>query len=494
MTGKLTVILALAAALLPRAAVAQEQDPDELPVVKLALTPAAEPRPALRYRLLPDDLKRRPGNAATYYYRAMIDLPGVLKYVHDTYGEDFDRWREMPLDELPKEKIHKCLESFQGAILQSLVEATHRESCDWDLQEQALEGIDAIAFLLPEYQQIRYLGRMLALRARLEIAERRFDDALFTMQMCYQMGRDTGKPRFLVTGLIGMAQARVMNGQLLALIEAPGSPNLYWAIAGLPRPLVDLRPAVQLEISLGPRMFPILRDAETADRSPDQWRELLARTMRDLSSVGSGSFLGGKWAAGEEYLTATALVLKGYPDAKRELIASGMSREEVEAMPVGQVVAIQAARGYQYIADEFEKWSLLPYWQAIEKMRQTDAKLWKEGYLGPRSSREIFPIASLLLPATTAALGASVRLERDLAALQTIEAIRMYAANHGGRLPAALDDITAVPVPMNPLTNQPLPYRLNGDTAILDVPPPPGRLARRAGRRYEITIAREGAK
>ena len=38
-------------------------------------------------------------------------------------------------------------------------------------------------------------------------------------------------------------------------------------------------------------------------------------------------------------------------------------------------------------------------------------------------------------------------IERRLAALRTIEAIRMFAASHDGKLPAALGDIKEVPVP-----------------------------------------------
>ncbi len=62
-----------------------------------------------------------------------------------------------------------------------------------------------------------------------------------------------------------------------------------------------------------------------------------------------------------------------------------------------------------------------------------------------------------------------MRLERQLNALQAIEAIRMHAAQTG-KLPATLEEITIVPVPLNPVTEKPFVYRLDGETAILELP------------------------
>jgi hypothetical protein len=78
-------------------------------------------------------------------------------------------------------------------------------------------------------------------------------------------------------------------------------------------------------------------------------------------------------------------------------------------------------------------------------------------------------------------------LERDIAALRVIEAVRMYAASHAGRPPKALSDIDRVPVPLNPATGKPFEYRLEGRTAILDLPASDG--IPNCARRFEIQIA-----
>jgi hypothetical protein len=107
--------------------------------------------------------------------------------------------------------------------------------------------------------------------------------------------------------------------------------------------------------------------------------------------------------------------------------------------------------------------------------------------MGP-NSHEVIPLASLLMPAVGNALNAQTRQERDFAALQTLEAIRIHLAETG-KLPDKLSDITAVPVPLNPMTNEPFDYRSADDKATLEVPPSRKGLAQTA-KRYEITAAK----
>ena len=48
----------------------------------------------------------------------------------------------------------------------------------------------------------------------------------------------------------------------------------------------------------------------------------------------------------------------------------------------------------------------------------------------------------------------TAQLERDLALWRTIEALRHYAATHGGHLPPNLTAIKEVPIPLDPLTGK----------------------------------------
>jgi hypothetical protein len=372
--------------------------------------------------------------------------------------------------------------------LKQLQEATHREYCDWDLRVQDLRGMETIQYLLHDVQQCRELARMLQLRARHQILTGHPDEALETLQMGYQLSHDVGKTPLLINNLVAIAIAQMMNAELLLLIEHSDA-NYYWALAGLPQPLVDLGPALQHEMNMPHQLFPFLKDAETAERSQDEWRRVMVQGMLTLQlTAGSG---GEDFEGWKGELAAAAVMAKLYPVAKEALIAGGMERERVEEMPVGQVVAIHTARSVDYAVQEIFKISLLPYEEAMERMPQVMERLIKEGVLGPSLSGSAgLPIASLLLPAVSNVLQAEIRLASNFAALQAIEAIRMQAAADGGKLPRALADVTVVPVPNNPATGEPFEYSLDAETgeATLEMPPI-GRLPpRQDGKRYVIRL------
>ncbi len=61
-----------------------------------------------------------------------------------------------------------------------------------------------------------------------------------------------------------------------------------------------------------------------------------------------------------------------------------------------------------------------------------------------------------------------------------------HAANRG-HLPKSLEDVTIVPVPLNPGTERPFSYELNDGVATLTVAPPAGRPAAE-GKKYVIRM------
>jgi hypothetical protein len=467
---------------------------NEVTVIKMNVTPAAEPVPALKYRLIARDIELKAGNSVTYYYRAFVNLPRDMERLRREYDEDTElgRWyatglEATPIADLPLEKVHKASELTDRLIENYLAEATQRRDCDWQLGVEEIRGGEVFAFLLPEFQESRELTRLLTLRTRLAIAERQYDDAIDTMRINLRLARDVGSVPFLVCGLIGLAEASYSNGTLIELMAQPDAPNLYWALTELPQPLVDLRPAARFEVGLGPRVFPFIHHAETTDHSRDEWNRLYVQSLRDLSAFGgNGPPVRNDIGAG---LVATGLALVGYPHAKRQLIAQGMDAARVEQMAVGQVVAIYSERNYQIYADDFEKAWYVPFWEMYERVKSVEKRLNRADPFGHDDTRDVLPIVSLLLPAMNAARATQVRLERDVAALRVIEALRMYAASHAGGLPESLDEVTEVPVPLNPATGKPFTYRLDNQTAILELPASEGFPGH--GRRFEIQIAQK---
>jgi hypothetical protein len=67
------------------------------------------------------------------------------------------------------------------------------------------------------------------------------------------------------------------------------------------------------------------------------------------------------------------------------------------------------------------------------------------------------------------------RVERRLEGVRCLEAIRLYAAAHDGRLPRSLTDVTEVPVPVDPITHKPFEYQTHGEKGSLASPPLPDK-------------------
>lgn len=463
---------------------ARPQDPT---TIELIVSPAAEARPALKYTLLPTPSERTPGNAAQHYYRAIVLQKQQPKELWQEFNDKQQAWLAASSDDSgAKAEIAKWLAS-QRHVLAEVRAGAFREYCDWDFRLQDLRGPELLSFLLPEIQECRTLARTIQLQARLAIMEGRPDDAIESLRIGFQLARDTAQPPYLISALVGTAISSIMTEELVNVIRHSEA-NYYWALAALPEPLVDLRPAMQFEMHMPAQMFPFLKDAETADRSPDEWRKQIIGCLRGLESLGGGSETLNDWQA---ELAAAGLVAKLYPQAKQQLIEEGFDRDRVEAMPVGQVVAIQTSRSVQYAFHEVFKLSHLPYQEATARMPHTLKRLEAEGHLKGRfTGREGLPLTSLLLPAVSGVMQAETRAARNFAAVQAIEAIRMHAAASSGKLPAALAEVTIVPVPDNPATGQPFPYTLDASAnqATLEVAPVGGLTPQQDGKRYVIKL------
>jgi hypothetical protein len=81
-------------------------------------------------------------------------------------------------------------------------------------------------------------------------------------------------------------------------------------------------------------------------------------------------------------------------------------------------------------------------------------------------------------------------LERQIALLRHVEALRHYAAGHDGKLPARLSDIP-IPSPSDPFTGKPFRYTVEGTTAHLRGETLSGEDSRARGAiHYEVTMSR----
>jgi hypothetical protein len=423
------------------------EKPDSEKSLAVALHPAPAALPALKYQLLPPFIERRPGNAAVWWNRIPAERISFFSKVDKQ--EEIENWIEIPLGD-PNEKKHRPAANQLGGaeFFADMEHAARFESCDWELPIHA-GGV--IEMLIPEIQQARGFGRLLSARARVEIAEGRYDQAVRTIQAGFALARDVAKGPCLISGLVGTAIASMMTDRIRELVQQPGSPNLYWALSALPCPLIDYRPGFEAESRLLFLEFPDLQDLDKKQLPAEQWRELL------LKLVGLERF--GQRA---DPLMMTGLALQGYPRARQYLVEHGRSAAEVEAMPVAQAIVLYTVHVYDEIADEQFKWMFLPYAQAVKGIQQADRNL-KDAIV---AGREIIPVARTLLPAVRACKQAETRGDWYVAQLRILEALRCYADAHGA-LPARLAEITEVPIPVNPFDGKPFTYQRDGDKAVL---------------------------
>jgi hypothetical protein len=449
---------------------------------QLTITPAPEPDPVFTHRFVLQDIDLLEGNAASYYYRALHDINRQVAAVEKEFGEEqFFNWQypsTCNLANLPCDKVQKGVGYFDTA---SLERGTRTRTCDWGLDISSLTGTEFISFELDEFQSSRTLARVLALRARVALARGNFTNAVDDIWMIYRLSRDITAPPFIVCSLIGNANASIGNTGLRELIAQPNAPNLYWALAELPDPLVDFRNAVRFELQLGWKMAPFLRDAATAMRTADEWnllwKSLSKSGLDELMSNPPFKVRSGEWGS----LLAG---FEGYSHAKQRLIDWGHTKERVEAMSTGQVLAIYTGQIYQRYADRQELAMYVPWPEARELLDEVQS-IERSEAIWNNPDREIFPLAAELLPALRLARMVEVRGQRELAVLRLIEALRMHAAENDGQLPAKLADVTCVPVPDNPATGEPFIYQVNGATAVLELPASDGL---NNSARYEITL------
>jgi hypothetical protein len=469
------VLLLLVAAGWPSAASAQPP-PDARPTV-ITLRPAAEPVPALKYRLVPEQVKLVPGNAAIFYLRGvvmMMETYSGLSMEKARPGANADRvsdriatgdWLIGPIGEIQRDKARKYLEPFQNALKEVELGAL-RSTCDWEF-DQRTEGM---YLLLPEIQQMRGLGRLVALKARLAILDGKTDEAMHWIETGFVMGRHISQGPLAIQALIGIAFGRNNTRYLEDLIQAPGGPNLYWALADRPRPFIDMRRPMEGERYLLEKELPELSELDRGAWSLDQARrfadtlerKLFALVLEKPIPASDGAMPMGLPDLSRR-LGIAAMAAKIYPEAKRALIARGRPEAQVEAMPIIQVAALYTMQEYQRLRDDSFKWMNVPYWQSYNRMEQADRFTVEQKRANPLLSM----MYGLLTPARTATRFAPIRLERELDAIQCIEAIRLYAAAHEGKLPPTLEAITDAPAPLDPATGKPFLYQVHEDSATV---------------------------
>ena len=346
---RIAPVLFLLAAVAPAHADNRPGDP-----IPLAVSPAAAPKPSLKYRLYPDRRDLTPGNAATLYYRAMasfVENPALLKEIREPYWSE---WLETPLKDLPMDQVREKL-ALARNLLHEIEVASRCKDCDWQIEDRP----EGIGLLLPEVQGFRNVAVVLAVRTRFEIAQGKWDDAVRSLRIGYTVGRHMGQGPTLIHVLVGGAVARIMDGQLETLIQQPNAPNLYWALTDLPRPYLDPELAVGQESRMIDRMIPWVKKFDGPPMSEAEVGAIAAEVRRDQDDLIRD--FGLVKPPELERIAQAFFLVQGQGEAKRGLATRGKyTPAELEAMPAFQAVALYAYLEYRDSNDEMLKWVHAP--------------------------------------------------------------------------------------------------------------------------------------
>jgi hypothetical protein len=441
--------------LLPCAA--RADDAPTQTIVRLTVTPQSAPKPALRYQLLPELREMNPGNPIQGYLMCFMEQNHF--FFDKTAVENREKWQTMPLKDLPV----KELRGYGGAALRQADYAARLETADWQILLKLRR--DGVGVLIPDVQLMRVLAAALKVRIRGEIADRRFDDALASAKTMFALSRHLGEHPTVVGDLVGAAVASRALDPVEEMIQQPGCPNLYWALTDLPSPFIDFRKGRQGEEVWMAVSFNLLDEKEPmSDAQIARFLEVIRPELPEAIKDPT------------EWVAAQAKNEDRLRAARKRLIESGLAEEVVKRFPARQVILLDEKLESEIKRDEGLKLMAVPYWEA-EKLLTAGPK---------EKSEHLFPWA----PAFLKLRQREAQLDQRFALLRCVEALRMYAAENDGKLPAKLSDVK-LPLPIDPVTGKPFPYQLDGGTATLRGTPPTGR-EKEAGYdvRYEVTIAK----
>ena len=276
--NRLTLFLGigLSSLLWPGISLGQGADRTPLNLVRLEISPAELPTPALKYKLTRSFEETVDGDAAPIYYRAFLRL-GLLGYSREDWA-NLARWNAITPENIPADLLAGQLKQAKDVFREADL-ASRQSDCHWPLERQTLDPAAFADAQLPELELARRLAILIALRSRLAIFDGRIDDCLDGLKTGFELATDVGQGQTLIHAIVGNSIAMQMYQVVLQLVGQPNAPNMYWAVTQLPEPFIPLRPAIETEMHSLFGALPLLANPESAVHTPAEWRALTIQTL-----------------------------------------------------------------------------------------------------------------------------------------------------------------------------------------------------------------------
>jgi len=226
MKRKLFYLIILSLAVIPANARRFASGPFEL-----AVYPSKTPEPAEKYSLLAQGDEQTDADALPLYEKAIQAIPRGR-----TQDKQVRAWLQLPAEQLPQKQVEEVIQKHIES-LRLVAQAARCKQCNWPKWKPGT--------MPPDLSEYRSLSFLLELWARLEIVSGQYDGALLAMQTGFGMGRHLGQAPTCTQAMVGTAIGGMMCKEVELFIKGKDSPNLYWALANLPRPLADVNKAIE---------------------------------------------------------------------------------------------------------------------------------------------------------------------------------------------------------------------------------------------------------
>ena len=202
-------------------------------VVTLAIAPSRLAAGQEGPPLLIKTVEQKDADGAVFYSKAARALPTTLD------RRQLGEWAKMPLKEMPQDQVRAVLEQGRES-LKLAGQGVMCKGCTWP---PFVPG--TMPANLSEYRQLTYL---LCLKARLQIAEGQYSEAISTLRTGLTMSKHVGEAPTVMQGMVGVAMASLLLRSVDDMAQTEGAPNLYRALHALPRPLIDLNVPMSTEL------------------------------------------------------------------------------------------------------------------------------------------------------------------------------------------------------------------------------------------------------
>jgi len=224
------------------AAVAAYSEP-----LELKLYPAKILEPAQTYRLVVPADKQKDADALPLYEQAIQLMP------KDVDKKQISAWMDLPLEQFPQEQAEAVIQKYIES-LRLVARASRCKNCNWPEWKPGME--------VPNLSGYRDIAFVIRLWARLEISRGQYESALAAMQTAFGTARHLGQAPTTTQTTAGVVVAGLTCREIEKFVQGKNFPNLYAALADLPKPFVNIEISIENE----KRLFGLVSDNAGFDR------------------------------------------------------------------------------------------------------------------------------------------------------------------------------------------------------------------------------------